>query len=85
MPGAGLQWGFGFHVSETSTFEERYQTLLAAHPVPANSVDDVALAHDLAVELIASKGIVVPMDVAIYGWWDQDAIRTSVMVQVNQA
>jgi hypothetical protein len=85
MAGLGIQWQLTFHVGETSTFEERYQTVLAAHPVPANSVNDVAMAHDTAVSLIASKGIIVPMDVFLTGWWDSDNIRTNVTVTVNQA
>ena len=84
MPGLGLQWGFSFYVNESSTFEDRYQEVLAAHPVPPNSVTDVASAHDAAVVMIASKGIIVPMTVAINGWFDSDNVKVNLTVTITQ-
>jgi hypothetical protein len=80
-----VPWQFGFHVSDTATFQARYDEVLAAHPVPAAMVADVAAAHDLAVAMIANHSVVPPMDVMFNGWWDADNIQSGVKVEVKQA
>lgn len=80
-----VPWQFGFHVSDSATFEARYVEVLASHPVPTNVAADVAAAHDTAVAMIANHGVVPPMDVLFNGWWDADNIQSGVKVEVKQA
>lgn len=85
MAGLGLNWQIGIHVAADATFEDRYQEVLATHPVPATMETDVAAVHDTAVTLITSHGIVPPMDVQLTCNWDEVNQQGYAHAQVKQS
>jgi len=85
MPGLGTNWQLTFHVGGSSTFQARYDEVLAAHPVPGTVTADTAAAHDMAVSLISTHSIVPPMDVMLSGGWDSDNLQSIIQVQVSQS
>jgi hypothetical protein len=80
-----IPWSFAFNVPTTSDFETRYQEVLSVHPVPTSVVPDLAIAHDMAVEMIANHGIQLPLYASFSGSVDPDNVRTNITVNVQQA